>query len=80
MIQLSSSADFAYGNTRLRARKAELLGAAEYESLLGRDLDGVIEFLAGAAYRSGDRSCAHRHRREARATGRTRPASRAQTR
>ena len=52
MIQLSSAADFAYGNTRLRARKAELLGAEEYESLLGRDLDGVLELLADTAYRA----------------------------
>jgi len=51
MIQLTSAADFAYGNTRLRARKAHLLGAAEYESLLGRDLDSILEFLAGTAYR-----------------------------
>ena len=52
MIQLTSAADFAYGNTRLRARKAQLLAAAEYESLLGRDVDSIIEFLAGTAYRS----------------------------
>jgi V/A-type H+-transporting ATPase subunit C len=52
MIQLTSAADFAYGNTRLRARKAELLGAAEYESLLGRDADAVLELLAGTAYRA----------------------------
>jgi V/A-type H+-transporting ATPase subunit C len=51
MTQLTSSADFAYGNTRLRARKAELLGWAEYESLLGRDLDAVLALLAGTAYR-----------------------------
>jgi V/A-type H+-transporting ATPase subunit C len=51
MIQLTSAADYAYGNTRLRARKAELLGAAEYESLLGRDLDAMLELLAGTAYR-----------------------------
>ena len=50
MIQLSA-ADFAYGNTRLRARKAELLGVADYQSLLGRDLDGVLEYLADTAYR-----------------------------
>jgi vacuolar-type H+-ATPase subunit C/Vma6 len=50
MIQLTSAADFAYGNTRLRARKAELLGAVEYESLLGRDLDAILEFLAATAY------------------------------
>jgi vacuolar-type H+-ATPase subunit C/Vma6 len=52
MIQLTSAADFAYGNTRLRARKAHLLGAAEYESLLGRDLDSILESQTGTAYRS----------------------------
>jgi vacuolar-type H+-ATPase subunit C/Vma6 len=52
MTQLSSAADYAYGNTRLRARKAELLGAAEYQSLLGRDLDGILEFLAQTTYRA----------------------------
>ena len=52
MIPLTSTAEFAYGNTRLRARKGELLGPAEYESLLGRDLNGVIEFLAATAYRA----------------------------
>jgi V/A-type H+-transporting ATPase subunit C len=51
MIRLASTAEYAYGNTRLRARKADLLGPAEYESLLDRDLDGVLEFLAGTAYR-----------------------------
>jgi V/A-type H+-transporting ATPase subunit C len=50
VIQLASTADFAYGNTRLRARKAELLGAAEYESLLGRDIGAVLEFLADTTY------------------------------
>jgi vacuolar-type H+-ATPase subunit C/Vma6 len=49
---LSSSADFIYGNTRLRARKAELLGAGEYEALLGRDLEGLFEALADTAYRT----------------------------
>src|SRR5439155_5926545 len=44
--------DFAYGNTRLRARKGELLGAGEYETLLGRDLDAILEFLAGTTYRA----------------------------
>jgi V/A-type H+-transporting ATPase subunit C len=51
MIQLTSAGDFAYGNTRLRARKAELLGAAAYESLLGGDVDAILEFLADTAYR-----------------------------
>jgi V/A-type H+/Na+-transporting ATPase subunit C len=48
---LSSSADFVYGNTRLRARKGELLDAGEYEALLGRDLEGLFEVLASTAYR-----------------------------
>jgi V/A-type H+/Na+-transporting ATPase subunit C len=52
MILLAPAGDFAYGNTRLRARKGELLGAGEYETLLGRDLDAILEFLAGTAYRS----------------------------
>ena len=52
MILRSSAADFAYGNTRLRARKGELLGAAAYEALLGRDLAASLEFLAGTAYRA----------------------------
>jgi V/A-type H+-transporting ATPase subunit C len=47
----AASADFVYGNTRLRARKGELLGAAEYEALLGRDLEGLVEALTGTAYR-----------------------------
>ena len=52
MTLLSASADFVYGNTRLRARKGELLGEREYEALLGRDLEGVLEELAGTAYRA----------------------------
>src|SRR5438876_4097773 len=52
MTLLASAGDFAYGNTRLRARKGELLGAGEYETLLGRDLDAILEFLAGTAYRA----------------------------
>ena len=52
MTLLSPSADFVYGNTRLRARKGELLGEREYEALLGRDLEGILEELAGTAYRA----------------------------
>jgi vacuolar-type H+-ATPase subunit C/Vma6 len=52
VIRVRSSAEFAYGNTRLRARKAELLRAAAYESLLGRDVETVLEFLAGTSYRA----------------------------
>jgi V/A-type H+/Na+-transporting ATPase subunit C len=52
MTLLVSAGDFAYGNTRLRARKAALLGAQEYETLLGRDVDAMLELLAGTAYRA----------------------------
>ena len=52
-MTLLSSADFVYGNTRLRARKGELLGPGEYEALLGRDLEGIVEALAGTAYSTG---------------------------
>ena len=52
MILLALPGDFAYGNTRLRARKGELFGPREYELLLGRDLDAILEFLAGTAYRA----------------------------
>jgi V/A-type H+/Na+-transporting ATPase subunit C len=48
---VSHSADFVYGNTRLRARKAALLGPAGFEALLDRDLEGVLEGLAATAYR-----------------------------
>ena len=51
MILRSSAGDFAYGNTRLRARKGELLGARTYEALLGRDLEAVFGVLADTAYR-----------------------------
>jgi V/A-type H+/Na+-transporting ATPase subunit C len=48
---VSHSADFVYGNTRLRARKAALLSSAGFETLLNRDLEGVLEGLAATAYR-----------------------------
>lgn len=51
MSILSSSTDFVYGNTRLRARKGELLGPGDYEALLGRDLEETFATLAGTAYR-----------------------------
>jgi len=43
-------ADFDYGNTRLRARRGELLTNAAYERLLGQDIDGVLEALTDTAY------------------------------
>jgi V/A-type H+/Na+-transporting ATPase subunit C len=50
MSVLSPSADFVFGNTRLRARKAALLASGTYETLMGRDLEGLLEALADTAY------------------------------
>ena len=36
---------FGYGNTRLHARRSTLLRAADYERLLGRDVDGLLGAL-----------------------------------
>jgi V/A-type H+-transporting ATPase subunit C len=43
-------ANFDYGNTRLRARKGDLLRNADYERLLGEDIGGVLHALAGTPY------------------------------
>jgi V/A-type H+/Na+-transporting ATPase subunit C len=51
MRAASTAADFAYGNTRLRARKHELFGASQYEALVGRDLESFLDGLAPTAYR-----------------------------
>ena len=48
---LTASGDFVYGNTRLRARKAQLLTEAAYDALLDRDVSGVQEALTQTAYR-----------------------------
>jgi V/A-type H+-transporting ATPase subunit C len=48
---LAGSPDFVYGNTRLRARKAQLLRDTAYEALVGRDIDGIRAGLADTAYR-----------------------------
>lgn len=42
--------DFDYGNTRLRARRSEILRAADYETLLGQDVDGMLAVLRGIGY------------------------------
>lgn len=51
MSVLTQHADFVYGNTRLRARKAELLAAADYDALLEGDLDAVKALLGETVYR-----------------------------
>jgi V/A-type H+/Na+-transporting ATPase subunit C len=42
--------DFVYGNTRLRARRAALLDAADYEQLLGEDIDALLAALERTPY------------------------------
>lgn len=66
MTVLLERADFAYGNTRLRARRADLLRAEDYERLLGNDADGRLGALAGTAYaRDVEAALARRQGREA---------------
>jgi V/A-type H+-transporting ATPase subunit C len=50
MSVVTPTSDFVYGNTRLRARKGQLFGSAEYEELLGRDLEALFETLADTVY------------------------------
>jgi V/A-type H+/Na+-transporting ATPase subunit C len=42
--------EFAYGNTRLHARRAALLDAPDYERLLGEDIDALLEALERTPY------------------------------
>lgn len=46
----SRGADFGYGNARLRARKTNLLSRADYEALVGRDVEAVLGELSSTAY------------------------------
>lgn len=56
-------ADFDYGNTRLRARKGALLHNADYERLLGEDIDSVLRGLADTPYApKGDTTVGGRER------------------
>jgi V/A-type H+-transporting ATPase subunit C len=43
---LAPRADFAYGNARLRARKAGLIGRGAYEEMIGKDMDGILGALS----------------------------------
>jgi vacuolar-type H+-ATPase subunit C/Vma6 len=43
-------ADLSYGNTRLHARRGELLRDADYERLLGEDVDGLLGALQDTPY------------------------------
>jgi vacuolar-type H+-ATPase subunit C/Vma6 len=44
-MRLPTGADFNYGNTRLRARRSELLDASDYQRLLDLDLDALLDTL-----------------------------------
>src|SRR5687768_15225566 len=52
--------DFAYGNTRLHARRGDLLRGADYEHLIGRDVDGLLAALEATPYAS-DANAAQAH-------------------
>jgi V/A-type H+/Na+-transporting ATPase subunit C len=43
-------ADLSYGNTRLHARRGALLRDADYERLLGEDVDGLLAALEDTPY------------------------------
>ncbi len=49
-MRLRSGPEFAYGNTRLHARRSALLRDADYERLIGLDVDGLLGALATTAY------------------------------
>jgi vacuolar-type H+-ATPase subunit C/Vma6 len=55
-MRLQARPDFAYGNTRLRARHGALLREADYQLLLGMDVDGLLGALEAtpADTRAGD--------------------------
>ncbi len=49
-MRLHARPAFAYGNTRLHARRGELLRGADYERLINRDVDGLLAALEATPY------------------------------
>jgi V/A-type H+-transporting ATPase subunit C len=49
-MSVPTQSDFAYGNTRLHARRAALLDAADYERLLDGDIDALLAALERTPY------------------------------
>jgi vacuolar-type H+-ATPase subunit C/Vma6 len=49
-MRLAGPVELAYGNTRLRARRGGLLRGADYERLIGEDVDRQLETLQGTPY------------------------------
>jgi V/A-type H+/Na+-transporting ATPase subunit C len=59
-VRILAGADFSYGNTRLRARRGALLRGADYERLIGEDVDGLLGALERTPY-AQDAEAAQRH-------------------
>jgi V/A-type H+/Na+-transporting ATPase subunit C len=59
-VRIHASADFSYGNTRLRARRGALLRGADYERLIGEDVEGLLDALERTPY-AQDAEAAQRH-------------------
>jgi V/A-type H+-transporting ATPase subunit C len=58
-MRVATLSDFVYGNTRLHGRRAALLNAADYERLIGDDIDALLAELERTPYapdlqRAGD--------------------------
>jgi len=49
-MSLFSPADFAYGNTRLRARKGAILVESDYDRLVGKDVEAILGALDSTPY------------------------------
>ena len=61
-MRLLARADFAYGNARLRARKGDLLQAADYELLVGKDIEALLGALDATPYAPDVEAALTRHR------------------
>lgn len=60
-MRLRGGADFAYGNARLRARKGDLLRAADYERLVGKDVEALLGALDATPYAPDVEAALTRH-------------------
>lgn len=59
-MRILAGTDFSYGNTRLRARRGALMRGADYELLIGEDVEGLLDALARTPYVQ-DADAAQRH-------------------
>lgn len=60
-MRLLRRADFAYGNARLRARKGDLLQTADYDRLLGKDVEALTGALNATPYAPDIEAALTRH-------------------